>query len=111
LVLSRTPIEDENSYEARQRAMETAGDDWIEDLDEQERERQALDSDRTPLSRLSPDALYAPRRMAVGEITEFRARFARPCFTCRKTISVGEMVRGRKIEGGWDLFHQSCPTI
>jgi hypothetical protein len=101
--LANIPVEDENDYGARQWGMETAGDDWIEDLGERERERQAEDFGSTPLGS------DASRQIAVGESTEFRVKFARPCFTCGEVVAVGEMARGRKRDGGWDLFHMSCP--
>jgi len=108
--MSRIPIEDENSYEARQQAMETAGDDWIEDLEEQERQREASLSDWTPMGQQPLDDTIVRNRVAVGETAEFIVKFTQPCFTCRKAISVGEIARGRKRERGWDLFHTSCPA-
>jgi hypothetical protein len=96
--LSRIPIEDEDSYGARQWAMETAGDDMIEDIEEREREREAEEFGSTPFR----------RQIAVGESAEFLAKYAQQCRTCRKVIPVGEMARGRKRERGWDLFHLRC---
>ena len=105
--MANIPVEDENDYGARQWGMETAGDDWIEDLEVRKREEEygpgfvSIDGNEEDSERRPP--------AAVGESKDFRVKFAQPCFACRNVILVGEMARGRKRERGWDLFHPTCP--